>query len=146
MGMPTDKQQYIHRIGRTARAGAAGQGLLVLSPWEAGFLNQLNDLPITDYTPRFTDAATAQPTAQLAGAIARVPQTEALAASAAQAYRAWLGFYNTGSSKVVRFDKTRLVATANSYARIIGLTQTPSIERKTVGKMGLRGVPGLLVV
>jgi hypothetical protein len=33
----TDKQQYIHRVGRTARAGKSGVGVLVLCEFEAGF-------------------------------------------------------------------------------------------------------------
>jgi ATP-dependent RNA helicase MSS116 len=30
----TEKEQYIHRLGRTARAGKSGGGLLLVSPFE----------------------------------------------------------------------------------------------------------------
>jgi len=34
MGAPSNEQEYIHRIGRTGRAGHVGKGLLVLLPFE----------------------------------------------------------------------------------------------------------------
>ena len=46
VGLPTDRDQYVHRVGRTARAGKAGQSLLLLAEFEAFFLNKLRDLPI----------------------------------------------------------------------------------------------------
>ncbi len=44
VGVPSDKAQYVHRVGRTARAGKAGQALLVLCEFEQGFLNQVRPL------------------------------------------------------------------------------------------------------
>jgi ATP-dependent RNA helicase MSS116 len=38
-----------------------------------------------------------------------------------------------------------LVATANEHARHIGLKAAPALQRKTIGMMGLKGVPGLVV-
>ena len=46
--MPSDRAQYIHRLGRTARAGKSGSGVLILADFERRFLNQLKDLPITE--------------------------------------------------------------------------------------------------
>jgi ATP-dependent RNA helicase MSS116 len=46
LGAPTSRDQYIHRIGRTGRAGNDGQALIILSPFEKNFLNHLNELPI----------------------------------------------------------------------------------------------------
>lgn len=38
---------YIHRLGRTGRAGKDGEGIIVLDPEEKFFLKtELNDLPI----------------------------------------------------------------------------------------------------
>lgn len=41
VGIPSSREQYIHRLGRTARAGRTGRGLLVLMPEEQHFLRQL---------------------------------------------------------------------------------------------------------
>jgi ATP-dependent RNA helicase MSS116 len=46
MGLPSDREQYIHRLGRTGRKGKEGQGLLLLAPWEEFFLADVQDLPI----------------------------------------------------------------------------------------------------
>lgn len=44
----TDRDQYIHRLGRTARAGKSGTGMLVLAPFEYDFMTrkELSDLPL----------------------------------------------------------------------------------------------------
>ncbi|KAI9017577.1 P-loop containing nucleoside triphosphate hydrolase protein, partial [Gaertneriomyces semiglobifer] len=41
VGMPSSKDQYIHRVGRTGRAGASGEGFMMLSPYEKTFLKEL---------------------------------------------------------------------------------------------------------
>ncbi len=46
VGLPSDRDQYVHRVGRTARAGKTGQSLLLLTDFEANFLNKLKELPI----------------------------------------------------------------------------------------------------
>lgn len=46
MGVPSDREQYIHRLGRTGRKGKEGKGILLLAPWEEFFLATLRDLPI----------------------------------------------------------------------------------------------------
>ncbi|KAL6952829.1 RNA helicase [Sarracenia purpurea var. burkii] len=47
VGLPSDREQYIHRLGRTGRKGKEGQGILLLAPWEECFLSTIKDLPIT---------------------------------------------------------------------------------------------------
>ena len=42
-GMPYDRKTYIHRLGRTARAGKRGEGIMVLAPFERNFLEQSLD-------------------------------------------------------------------------------------------------------
>ncbi|RKO87956.1 P-loop containing nucleoside triphosphate hydrolase protein, partial [Blyttiomyces helicus] len=48
LGMPSAREQYIHRIGRTGRAGKTGEGILMLAPFEKTFLTELKDLPIKE--------------------------------------------------------------------------------------------------
>ncbi len=78
-------------------------------------------------------------------AVRNVAANAALRNLAEQAYRAWLGYYN-GHLKKVRWDKTRLVEQANMFGTEVGLADQPEIEKRTVGKMGLKGVPGLKIV
>lgn len=49
VGLPASAEQYIHRLGRTARAGKSGGGTLILAPYEAFFLRKRDvaSLPIT---------------------------------------------------------------------------------------------------
>ena len=72
VGMPSDKAQYIHRLGRTARAGKAGGGILLLADFEAGFLRQLSDLPLKQRAPLSAEAA-AQYSPILQAAFSRLP-------------------------------------------------------------------------
>ena len=48
---PDDPRDYIHRVGRTARAGGQGKGLLFLLPSELGFLRYLKHakVPLNEY-------------------------------------------------------------------------------------------------
>lgn len=48
----TDRESYIHRLGRTARAGREGAGLTILADYEApSLLAELADLPINPAGP-----------------------------------------------------------------------------------------------
>jgi ATP-dependent RNA helicase DDX18/HAS1 len=48
---PDDPRDYIHRVGRTARAGGKGKSLLFLLPSEQGFLKYLKDakVPLNEF-------------------------------------------------------------------------------------------------
>ena len=58
-------------------------------------------------------------------------------------YQAWLGFYN--SQRRLKWSKPELVSWANEWAKVMRCSQQPALFKKTVGKMGLRGTPGLNV-
>ncbi|KAJ7490283.1 P-loop containing nucleoside triphosphate hydrolase protein [Mycena galericulata] len=151
-GLPPNSEQYIHRLGRTARAGASGRGILILDQAESFFLRDrtIGSLGITPIpqvaTPglyHLTDAELATATAQMSTVLPSVS-----AETKAQAYRAFLGVYKT-SLKGLRWTREELVEHANEFAvRALGWTdpEMPSIEKKTIGKMDLRGVKGLNVV
>ncbi|KAJ7129348.1 P-loop containing nucleoside triphosphate hydrolase protein [Mycena epipterygia] len=138
-GLPPNSEQYIHRLGRTARAGAGGRGILILDEAEGFFLRDrtIATLGIT-------------PIPQLAAAAEKIDRTLPLVSNEtkAQAYRAFLGVYNS-SMKGLRWDRDELVRRGNEFAASsLGWRepQLPPIEKKTIGKMGLRGVQGLNIV
>lgn len=113
--------------------------MLLLGDFEERFLNSLSELPLT--------RAAAVPAAEFAKAQAQVQQGLAKVDedNKSQAYRTWLGFYK-GFMKLCRWNPEQLVQAANRYAGTLGCDGIPTIEKKTVGKMGLKGVPGLNLV
>jgi ATP-dependent RNA helicase MSS116 len=47
VGVPSSREQYIHRLGRTGRAGKEGEGIIILAPFEEAFVrNEVADLPL----------------------------------------------------------------------------------------------------
>ena len=48
LGAAHSRAEYIHRLGRTGRAGAEGHSLLLLHDFERNFLEQLKDLDIKE--------------------------------------------------------------------------------------------------
>ncbi|XP_023004945.1 DEAD-box ATP-dependent RNA helicase 31-like [Cucurbita maxima] len=135
VGLPSDREQYIHRLGRTGRKGKEGQGILLLAPWEEFFLFTVKDLPISKAPLPLVDPETKK---KVERALAHVEMKNKEAA-----YQAWLGYYN--SNKTVGRDKFRLVELANEFSRSMGLDTPPAIPKLVLGKMGLKNVPGLRV-
>ena len=113
---------------------------MLLADYEEHWLTkrELKDMPLVPMeVPQSARAVNAANQA-----IQNVSRNEKLGTSAEQAYRAWLGYYN-GHLKKVRWDKKQLVAQANAWGSDVGLAEQPSLLKKTVGKMGLKGTPGL---
>ncbi|KAJ4749581.1 hypothetical protein LUZ62_083986 [Rhynchospora pubera] len=132
IGMPSDREQYIHRLGRTGRKGKEGQGILMLAPWEICFLNTVKDLPITEAAPCQPDPGCQ---GKILEVLARIDMR-----NKERAYQAWLGYYN--SAKGVGQDKLRLVNLATEFSESMGLREPPALQRKVLSKMGLSKVPG----
>merc|ERR1711871_1230007 len=139
----TDREQYIHRLGRTARAGKEGHGTLLLAPFETSSMTKtLSDIPLRTVsleTLRLDGFRSAVDRGLQK--VMRDPEFKSLAQST---YAAWLGFYNS-NLKNCGWDKPELVRQANLYSKCLGLLEVPFLEKKTVGKMSLRGVPGLMI-
>ncbi|KAK7349430.1 hypothetical protein VNO77_06795 [Canavalia gladiata] len=133
VGLPSDREQYIHRLGRTGRRGKEGQGILLLAPWEDFFLSTIKDLPVDKAQVPSVDPDTKK---KVERALSHVEMKNKEAA-----YQAWLGYYN--SNKKVGRDKYRLVELANEFSRSMGLDNPPAIPKLVLGKMGLRNIPGL---
>mmetsp|Transcript_5566 Transcript_5566/g.17563 ORF Transcript_5566/g.17563 Transcript_5566/m.17563 type:complete len:603 (-) Transcript_5566:558-2366(-) len=139
LGLPSEKAQYIHRLGRTARAGKDGGGYLLLADFEAGFLRQLGDLPIATRPP-LTPAQVESMEPAIRTAFASLPVL-----TQSSGYQAYLGFYNS-HLKRLSWSREECVARANEFAyTVLGLASPPPLEAKTIGKMGLKGVAGLVI-
>ncbi|KAI5655528.1 hypothetical protein M9H77_32715 [Catharanthus roseus] len=135
VGIPSDREQYIHRLGRTGREGKEGKGIILLAPWEEYFLDELQDLPLEKCSLPYLDA---NENIKMEGCLRKLDVGVKEAA-----YHAWLGYYN--SMREIGRDKTTLVELANKFSSSIGLEKPPALLRKTALKMGLKGIPGIRI-
>ncbi|KAF9024333.1 DEAD-domain-containing protein [Hymenopellis radicata] len=143
VGLPQNGEQYIHRLGRTARAGAEGRGIIILDRAEQAFLKD-RALAGISITP-----ANAIPQDVLQPCVDQVQSATSLLddTKRGQTYAAWLGYYK-GAKKTTRWESVELVQQAEEWVRdCLGWTQElpPPLLPKTVGMMQLKGVPGLNV-
>jgi len=155
MTAPNNDEDYVHRLGRTARAGTDGYGILVLAPFEQGFLRRggMTKMPIKQHP---------ETSAILAGAAAIQPNVHTATRAVpedvrSKAYSATLGqFLNT--KKTHKFSDVQIVVRRSSFV-LIALTplqdlanewaadtllwpgnQPPALSTKTAGKMGIRKI------
>ncbi|KAK9265973.1 hypothetical protein L1049_009492 [Liquidambar formosana] len=135
VGIPSDREHYIHRLGRTGREGKEGGGILLLAPWEEYFMDDIKDLPIEKFPLPHLDP---DAKLKLEDSMANIDTSVKEAA-----YHAWLGYYNSISE--IGRDKTTLVELANRFCLSIGLQRPPTLFRKTALKMGLREIPGIRI-
>ncbi|WVW83356.1 ATP-dependent RNA helicase HAS1 [Kwoniella bestiolae CBS 10118] len=101
---PDDPRDYIHRVGRTARAGKTGKSLLFLLPSELGFLRFLKvaKVPLNEY--QFPQKKIADVQKQLESLISK---NHYLNTSARDGYRSYLQSYASYSLKKI-FDVNKL--------------------------------------
>jgi len=101
---PDDPREYIHRVGRTARAGGKGRALLFLLPPELSFLKYLKDarVPLNEYEFPLHKVANIQ--AQLERLMEK---NYYLHQAARKAYKAYLLAYYSHSHKDI-FDVNSL--------------------------------------
>ncbi|GAA6043821.1 hypothetical protein JCM8097_002067 [Rhodosporidiobolus ruineniae] len=157
VGLPASPEQYIHRLGRTARAGSStassgGKGILLLAPFESFFLRRsplIRSLPLTPHPS--SNLISSPPSAALLAAKSEVRQLMQRVDDDAkgQFYSASLGFYKAVLRDAFGGNAGAMVQTFNEFATSpdgLGCREVPGILAQTVGKMGLRGTPGLNIV
>lgn len=127
IGVPMNGEQYIHRLGRTGRAGKKGVGFTILFPFEASIFNnyrELKRLPIQ----RFEAPAAGEKTSKAVYDAIRNVDPKARD----QAYAAWLGYYKVYLTKM-RWTPEMLVAHANKMAlEAFGCEQIPGMDPRYV--------------
>ncbi|GAA6033414.1 hypothetical protein JCM8097_006739 [Rhodosporidiobolus ruineniae] len=119
---PDDPRDYIHRVGRTARAGKQGKSLLFLLPSELGFLRFLKvaKVPLNEYS--FPNEKIANVQGQLEKLISK---NYYLHQSARDGFRAYIQAYASYSLKTI-FDVTQLDLA--KVARAFGFSTAPSVN------------------
>ncbi|CAE7356731.1 unnamed protein product [Symbiodinium sp. CCMP2456] len=127
MGAAHSKAEYVHRLGRTGRAGREGQGLLLLHEFEQGFLAEVSDLGIAEVPP---------PTAE-----GEMPDFIGMPIAKnvkAQAYYSRINHVMRNSS----LGKLEIMREAKRFAASVGALdeegRPPEITRENAEKMGVR--------
>jgi ATP-dependent RNA helicase MSS116 len=146
IGAADSRETYIHRLGRTGRAGKRGKGLLILPELEKTFLRDLDGLDLTQ--DEELDKTLAQglskglddklgPLVQEVRA-GRDPDIET---RVNDAYQAMIAFY---FQRYKNEDKPEeIVSTINSLVEILGLRELPAIEKRRAEKIGVDALPGI---
>ncbi|KAH0830321.1 P-loop containing nucleoside triphosphate hydrolase protein [Lanmaoa asiatica] len=133
VGLPSSSEQYIHRLGRTARAGRSGKGVIILTPHESGFLRtpDMRALPI-------------QPHREIQ--LPSLPSPKLDKTLQIQAYSAWLGFNAQYTRQMFR-SRQQFVNEVNKYARdVLGWADesgTPPLSPRTARNLGIHGLDGV---
>jgi len=122
---PDRPEDYIHRVGRTARMGSAGRALVFLLPNELAFLSYLkaSRVPLNQY--EFSESKIAKVQAQLEHLIEK---NYYLNKSAREAFRSYIQAYASHSLKDI-FDvhKLDLVKVGRSF----GFSTPPTVSLST---------------
>ena len=145
VGAATDRETYIHRLGRTGRAGKKGNGILVLSEHERQFLEgDLLDLrvplhkelqrKISGRPPSFVRSELMRVTHDM-----RQGKAQSIVESARAAYIGLLGYYYTKFRSMGIESKDVLVEAVNKFANDSGLDTLPEITHSQAEKYGLAG-------
>ena len=169
IGSPSSVEQYIHRLGRTGRAGQDGIGILILTPFEHVFSVQLErdgidlithdvskNVPLKNVSPNVSQQYYASSSAEEKKKLLKMLTLDAENTlnhrginnyfEAGKAYQSSLGhLLGTKTPKgYERPSKEEFVLYANEFAKSAGYNfgVMPELMAKTVGKMGLKDVNG----
>ncbi|KAI2469386.1 ATP-dependent RNA helicase mss116 [Annulohypoxylon bovei var. microspora] len=147
IGLPPDRDQYIHRVGRTGRAGKAGEGWLILAKEEVQEArNRLPGLPIkpnNDLVAPTHVLGQGDPPAEVAGffkelsgVYERLPK---------QLFRET--YYSMLGQKMGRYlQPGDLVSLLNKWCfNAMGWTEQPAISSRSATNRGLSQIPGIRI-
>lgn len=140
VGLPSNGEQYVHRVGRTARADKDGRAVILLTQAESFFLKINPQLPIEPYEHTAAILKDEKAAATVTQIMARNVDPKVKQ----KAYSSYMGFM-MGSLNKLKLQPAGLVTMANQLAvHGMGCPEPPEMEKRTIGKMGLRGVPGII--
>lgn len=138
-GAPATRELYIHRVGRTARAGKEGRAILLLGEKEQEFLRCAEDLPLAphpdaDSLLRVNELFVKATTTWLASASLRSLATAAFAS---------ILMHFKSTHRVLRMSDDDVVQAAGDVLLGCGLVDQPVISKRLAIMLGLENHPHL---
>ncbi|KAI8081641.1 P-loop containing nucleoside triphosphate hydrolase protein [Halteromyces radiatus] len=133
VGIPSTREQYIHRLGRTGRAGREGEGIIVVAPFEKEFLKKdIGDLPIQKLEPPALDEKQVTVNERAIDYALKSLDDEMIR----EVYTGYLGYY---SSRMPQLGKYRAEALdeAKLFLEGIGITDIPHLSQRFLQQLGL---------
>jgi ATP-dependent RNA helicase MSS116, mitochondrial len=146
-GAAETRETYIHRLGRTGRAGKKGKGILLLPEIEKRYLYELDglEIPIDTKLQAKMNAPPSKRVMDELGPIAqdvRAGRKNSLAEAASDSYHAMVAYYFQRAQKRQSNDD-ELVDSINSLVVDVGLKELPGIPFPRAKRLQIDRVPGL---
>lgn len=159
VGIPSTPDIYVHRVGRTGRAGTEGRGDLVLLPWETGFVTwQMNGIPlktvtVDEMTSQVEELATEADehnthtrakklyltTAKSIEKEVKELLTAVDESAAQETFVGNLGYY-LGKVSELRIHRHAVVDGLKKWSvGALGLSEPPFVSEALLAKLGIRG-------
>ncbi|GMH65509.1 hypothetical protein TL16_g04217 [Triparma laevis f. inornata] len=148
-GLPQNVENYIHRCGRSGRGVQGGLSIVLLSDFEAFFLEELKEQGID--VPRLNVKLTRKDEkeneelkAKLKGKT-DVMKSKELLNRAKLHYQAWIGYY-CSHTKRLGIEKEDIVNKSIVHAlKVLCLEEVPAIKKSTAEKMAVDGIEGIRI-
>ena len=155
VGSASDRETYIHRLGRTGRAGKSGKGILVLvHPDEKTVLQgELKGMkiPVDEELQEVlhNDDGESSSGPEITALLQRLPQvlqSDAMNNKAQDCYRSLLGFYIQRFKTLrVRRSIEQVVDMINEFSEQALLKERPGLSAKVPQQFGLSRHPGITI-
>ena len=146
-GSADNEDTYIHRLGRTGRAGKEGSGLQVLLPFEDKIFETMRRFNIKkdNKLQQWLQENDEETNNQLDAVYKRIRSGDTVLTSSTEgAYRGFLAYYiaRVDALGVTRED---VVMAANQFSSTAGVVATPQISEKIALRLDLVDVPGISI-
>ncbi|KAG2216509.1 hypothetical protein INT45_004415 [Circinella minor] len=134
VGVPSSREQYIHRLGRTGRAGNAGEGILVAAPFEDAFIkHEIGDLPVESLIAPEIDEAEHEETKKLMTYFNDKLVDEEFTR---EIYTSYLGYY-VGRMQTLRRSREDTLEHAGAFLRGLDIEEIPHLSPRFLQQVGL---------
>ncbi|KAI8971995.1 P-loop containing nucleoside triphosphate hydrolase protein [Mycotypha africana] len=132
IGVPSSREQYIHRLGRTGRAGREGEGIILLAPFENQFLtNEVSDLPVQKLpAPQFPEEVVQENNEKAVASLQYVDPD-----LINETYTAYLGYYS-GRMNMLGKPRDDAIDQANNFLQGLGVKELPQLSTSFLKKIG----------